>query len=309
MTRFLLSKKGVKKTVKTAAIIQARMTSSRLPGKTLMDICGKPALQRVIERTKAAKSLDDVIVATTTNEADNSIIEICDKLNCHYYRGSEDNVLSRVLEAAKAFDIDVICEITADCPLIDWNHIDSLVNMHLSSDCDMTSNIINRTFPRGYDIRVFNRESLERTNNEVDNPIDQQHVSTWMYLNPKGKQNYKVQNWDAPCAQFRPDIEVTLDTPEDLDLIRWIYGFEGQGYNLELICQQVIDLIDTYPQMYAKVSKIKRKDYFEELAKAYEEQEKHKNIDGSENKNEKVQLSDNRSRRTGKRGRPAGKQK
>jgi spore coat polysaccharide biosynthesis protein SpsF len=273
-----LSKKGVKKTVKTAAIIQARMTSSRLPRKTLMDICGKPALQRVIERTKAAKSLDDVIVATTTNEADNSIIELCDKLNCHYYRGSEDNVLSRVLEAAKAFDIDVLCEITADCPLIDWNHIDSLVNMHLNSDCDMTSNIINRTFPRGYDIRVFNRESLERANNEVDNPIDRQHVSTWMYLNPKGKQNYKVQNWDAPCAQFRPDIEVTLDTPEDLELIRWIYGFESQGYNMALTCQEVISLICTYPGQYEKVKKIQRKNYYDELDKWYADNKKTINI-------------------------------
>lgn len=275
------------KTIK--AIIQARMTSTRLPGKALVDICGKPALQRVIERLRAAKTLDDVIIATTTNEKDDAIISLCEKLGCSCFRGSEEDVLSRVLEAARKFEVDVVVEITADCPLIDWNHVNALVELHMEKCIidelttgevvytpinDMTSNIIERTFPRGYDIRVFNREALERVNKEVDNAIDRQHCSTWMYLNPKGKQNYTCQNWPAPTGQNRPDIEVTLDTPEDLELIRWIYGFESQGYNLELTCQQIISLIDTYPSMYSKVAKIERKDYFTELEEAYKNQPK-----------------------------------
>jgi len=306
-----------------AAIIQARMTSTRLPGKALIDICGKPALQRVIERVRAS-NVDDVIVATTTNETDDPIISLCEKLGCNYFRGSEEDVLSRVFEAARKFDVDIIVEITADCPLIDWNHINALLEMHGNGTvADITSNIIKRTFPRGYDIRIFNREVLERVNKEVDNLIDRQHVSTWTYLNPKGKQNYKVQNWEAPPNQYRPDIEVTLDTPEDLELIRWIYGFESQGYNLELTCEQVINLIDTYPMMYNKVSKIKRKDYFEELEAAYKYQDylnelenkiingtgdiepvgilnALKNNDkGSEKKNEEVQRLNNRGRKPG----------
>ena len=254
--------------MKTGCIIQARMGSSRLPGKTLIDICGKTTLQRVIERVRAS-CVDDVIVATTTNEIDNPIISLCEKLGCNYFRGSEEDVLDRVLNAARQYNVDIICEITADCPLIDWNHIDTLINMHLSSDCDMTSNIIERTFPRGYGIRIFSQEALERVNKEVDNDIDRQHCSTWMYLNPKGKQNYKVQNWDAPCPEFRPDIEVTLDAPEDLEFIRWIYGFEKQGYNLALTCRDVINLINTYPGEYAKISKVQRKDYFQELEESY----------------------------------------
>ncbi|MFA6309770.1 MAG: glycosyltransferase family protein [Clostridia bacterium] len=255
--------------VKIGCIIQARQGSQRLPGKATIPIAGKPALQRVIERLRAAKCLDDVIVATTINEADDAIEALCSKLGCTCYRGSEEDVLQRVLDAATYLFVDVIVEITADCPLIDPSHIDTLVNMFFSGDYDHVSNIIERTFPRGYDIRVFSREALERVNKEVDNPVDRQHVSTWMYLNPKGKQNYKCLNWAAPPGQNRPDIEVTLDELEDLLLIRWIYGFEGQGYNLTLDCQTVINLLDTYPHMLDKVQKIKRKDYFEELSEYY----------------------------------------
>ena len=251
--------------MKTAAVIQSRQTSSRLPGKALINIGGKPVLQRVIERCRAAKSLNDVIVATTTNEADNAIVELCERLNCHCYRGSEDNVMLRVLEAAKAFNIDVICEITADCPFIFWEHIDTLVNWHLSNDADITSNIIERTYPRGFDIRVFYTKTLEKAYSEVDNSVDKEHVSTWLYLNPESSKNYTWANLKAPSNENRPDLEVTLDTPEDLELIRFLYGFENQGYNMALTCAEVINLIDTYPMMYNKVEKVKRKNYFEEL--------------------------------------------
>ncbi|MFX1570641.1 MAG: cytidylyltransferase domain-containing protein [Promethearchaeota archaeon] len=305
--------------MKVAAIIQARQGSSRLPGKTLIDIVGKPALQRVIERIWSAKLIDDVIVATTINKEDNAIVELCKSLGTNYFRGSEDDVLDRVLNAAKKFDVDVIVEITADCPLIDYNHIDKLIDWHLVNDADMTTNILERTFPRGYDIRIFDTKTLERVNEEVNNNVDRQHVSTWMYLNPKGKQNYSIQNWTAPPEQNRSDIEITLDTPEDLELIRWIYGFEKQGYNIELTCQNVINLIDTYPMMYEKVKNIQRKDYFEELNKSYKFIKKLENnilygdgkeevpkgiFKGSDIKNENVQRTDNRSRQTSKRGRP-----
>jgi spore coat polysaccharide biosynthesis protein SpsF len=288
--------------MKVSAIIQARQTSSRLPGKALIDIANKPALQRVIERVKAAKTLNDVIVACTTNPADDAIISLCESLGCNYFRGSEEDVLDRVLNAARQYNVDVICEITADCSLIDYAHIDTLVNMHLNSDCDMTSNIISRTFPRGFDIRVFNREALERVNNEVDNSIDRQHVSTAMYLNPKFKQNYKVQNWDAPCEEFRPDLDITLDTIEDYELIKWIYSFESQGYNLALTCQQVINLINEYPVEYEKVSKIVRKDYFKELEDWYST---HKNEGAKQN----VQSVDNRVGRSRTNSRPTKKRK
>jgi len=283
--------------MKVCAIVQAREGSTRLPNKATIDIGGKPALECVIDRLRAAKTLNNIIVATTTNEKDDVIIDLCEKLGCSYFRGSEEDVLTRVLEAARKFEVDVIVEVTADCPLIFHEHIDSLVKQHLANNCDMTSNIIERSFPRGFDIRVFNTEALERVNREVDNAIDRQHVSTAMYLNPRFKQNYKVQNWFAPPEQNRPNIDVTLDTPADLELIRFIYGFESQGYNLKLSCEEVISIIDIYPDMYADVTKVVRKDYFEELKQAYELKE-------HEKQNEKASTTHNRLRQTGHRGRP-----
>lgn len=286
--------------MKTAAIIQARQTSSRLPGKALIDICGKPALQRVIERIRQSE-VDDVIVACTINKADDVIVELCEKLDCKYFRGSEEDVLSRVLDAAKAYNIETIVEITADCPLIDWNHINQLLRLHGNGIAvDITMNIEKRTFPRGYDIRIFNTKTLEKVNKEVDNPIDRQHVSTWMYLNPKGKENYLTLNWLAVGKERRPDLEITLDTPEDYELICWLFA-AAQEYRLDLTCEEVINLIDTYPYIYKKVETIKRKDYFEELNAYYESKK-----EPETNENESV---DNGLRGTGLLGRRTGKRK
>ena len=262
--------------MKIAAIIQARMTSSRLPGKVLMDLAGKPALQRMIERLRESNQLNDIIVATTINKTDDPIVELCEKLNCNYFRGNEDDVLDRVLKTAQNFNVDVIVETTGDCPLIYWQHIDHLVGLHMKNDADLTTNILTRSFPRGYDLRIVDTKTLERVQLEVDNDIDKQHVLTWMYLNSKGKHNYKVQNWKAPMGQFRPDIEVTLDTPEDYQLINTLFAM-GQDYKLDLTCHDVINLIDTYPHIHQQVKKIERKDYFQELKEFYKKKERENN--------------------------------
>jgi hypothetical protein len=123
-------------------------------------------------------------------------------------------------------------------------------------------------------------EALGRTYLECDNIVDRSHVSTWQYLNPKGMKNYKCLNMIAPLYQDRPELEITLDTPEDLELIRFLYGFEGNGYNLDLTCEEAIGLIDTYPSMYEKVAKIKRKYYFVELAECYAKQLEDRIING-----------------------------
>ena len=279
------------------AIIPARMTSSRLPGKVMLNICGKPVLQRVIERVRASKLLDGVVIATTINKDDDCIEEFCKIINCECFRGSENNVLERLIGAARATNTDIIVELTSDCPIIFSGHIDYLVNLHMQEYpyYDMTTNIEIRSFPRGFDLRIVNIEALEWSQKEIDAEIDLQHALTFIYLNPKGKLNYKVQNWIAPEGQNRPDLEITLDTIEDWELICFIYGFEEQGYNLELNCEQVISIIDNYPMMYKKVADIKRKNYFDELSECYTKQ---KNVEGAK-KNEKVPNSNNRSRKTG----------
>jgi spore coat polysaccharide biosynthesis protein SpsF len=310
------------KTIK--AIIPARMTSNRLPGKVLRNLNGKPTLLRMTERVKAAKLLDGIVIATTTNPQDDCIVDFCKNNNLECFRGSENNVLERIIGAAKATNTDIVVEMTSDCPLIFWGHIDYLIDLHMKSYpvYDMTTNIETRSFPRGYDLRIVNIEALERSYKEIDNQPDFEHALTWIYLNPKGKQNYKVQNWEAPPSQHRVDLEFTLDTESDLEFLSWIFSFESQGYNMELNPDQVINLIDTYPHMYQKVSKVQRKDYFEELEQAYAalkvmenriingtsdkepvgifNAEKNNNK-GSEKKNEKVQTSNSRVRKSGNR--------
>jgi spore coat polysaccharide biosynthesis protein SpsF len=287
------------------AIIPARMTSSRLPGKVLMDLAGRPALQRVIERVKVSKLLDDIVIATTENKADQPIVELCEQLNCNYFRGSENNVLERILGAAKAYQADIICELTSDCPLIFWGHIDHLINLHMQDypEYDMTTNILTRTFPRGFDLRVVNIEALGKSYKEIDNKIDLEHALTWIYLHPEGSKNYKVLNWEAPPGQRRPDLEFTLDTESDHELLGWIFSFGGNGYNLELNPTQIIGLMDTYPHMLQKIKAIKRKDYFQELGAAYKAQK------GAKKQDEKVQRPDNRGRGTGSISGRAGKRK
>jgi len=257
------------------AIIPARMTSSRLPGKVLMPLAGKPNLQRMIERVKASMLLDGIVIATTTNPQDDCIVDFCLDKKVECFRGSENNVLERLIGAAKATGTDIIVEMTSDCPLIWHEHIDYLIDLHMKNypNYDMTSNALIRSFPRGYDLRIISIETLERIQAEVDNDVDREHALTWAYLNPKGKINYNCFNWLAPPAQHRPDIEVTLDTESDRELLGWIFSFEKQGYNLELTCEQVISLIDTYPGQYEKVKHIQRKNYFQELAQCYSDLE------------------------------------
>ena len=284
------------------AIIPARMTSNRLPGKVLMPLAGKPNLQRMIERVKASKLLDGIVIAITTNPQDDCLVDFCLDNNVEYFRGSENNVLERLIGAAKATNTDIIVEGTSDCPLLWHEHIDYLINLHMQNypKYDMTTNIELRSFPRGFDLRIVNIEALEKSLREIDNERDFEHALTWLYLNPRGKLNYKVQNWEAPESQRRPDLEFTLDTESDRQLLSWIFSFESQGYNLELNPDQIISLIDTYPGQYEKVAKIQRKDYFQELEECYAKQ----NIDGGKKQDEQMETTDNRVRKARRRGRP-----
>lgn len=246
---------------KIAAIVQARMTSTRLPGKVLFDLAGKPSLQHIIERLRRSKYLDDVIIATTINEADNPIIDLCDKLNCHYWRGSEEDVLQRVLDAAHAYEVDVIVEVTADCAVIDWTHADYLIGLLFETGAEYASNVVVRSFPRGFDTQTFYTKTLERANKEVDNQVDRQHVSTWIYKNPKGK--YKIYNWYS-----EPDLSVirlTIDTPEDYELVKKVFdGLKEFGIDCPT-SNEILGYLTMYPDLLKINSHIQQKDYYKEL--------------------------------------------
>jgi spore coat polysaccharide biosynthesis protein SpsF len=208
--------------VRVAATIEARMASTRLPGKVLLPLAGKPALHMMIERIKHSGYVDDIIIATTTNKEDAQIENLALKLGVKCYRGSEEDVLSRVLEASKTYKVDLICELTGDCPLIDPVIIDQVITAHLSGNYDYTSNTFtHRTFPRGLDVHVFPVSVLERTAELTSDPIDRVHVSYFIYTNPK---LFKLNGVYANPEVFGPDIRITLDTFEDYEIIGSIYS-------------------------------------------------------------------------------------
>lgn len=245
---------------KICATIEARMTSSRLPGKVLMNFCGKPDLQHIVERLKRSKYLDEIIVATTINKEDDRIVELCEKIGCKYYRGSEEDVLLRVLESAKSVNADIIVEITGDCPVIDWRHVNKLVEMFFSEEYDYASNIIERSFPRGFDTQVFPVKVLEEVNQITKNPVDHEHVSIYIYTHPE---KYRLINWKANKQMNHPEFEITLDTKEDYEFIKQIYE-RLYPINKDFSAQDVVELLIKYPEMIKILRHTHRKDAFKE---------------------------------------------
>ena len=234
-----------------AATIEARMTSSRLPGKVLMECLGKSMLAHMVERVKRANSLDDIIIATTTNETDDVVIEEAKRLGVKYYRGSEDNVMSRVLEAAQHHNADIIVELTGDCPLLDPALIDHAIAEYFSSGVHYISNLNIDDFekglshPLGYSVQVFSTETLADAFSRTDHPLDLEHVSRYLYQTPE---LYSVKYLSTPKAQLGPDMSVTLDTPEDLQVITSVLEALSPQ-NPEFTIENVVSYLHSHPEI------------------------------------------------------------
>ncbi|MCB2297188.1 glycosyltransferase family protein [Clostridium tagluense] len=245
---------------KICATIEARMTSTRLPGKVLMDFCGKSNLQHIIERLKRSKYLDEVVVATTVNKDDDAIVELCEKIGCKYYRGSEADVLLRVLDSAKSVNVDYIVEITGDCPVIDWRHVDNLIEMFFSGEYDYASNTIERSFARGFDTQIFPVKILEEVNEITKNLVDHEHVSIYIYTHPE---KYRLINWKADDKINHPEFEITLDTKEDYEFIKNIYG-NLYPSNPDFSAEDVVELLLKNQELTKILNNTRRKDPFKE---------------------------------------------
>jgi spore coat polysaccharide biosynthesis protein SpsF len=206
--------------MKFGVTIEARMTSSRLPGKVLLPIVGKPALERMVERVRRVAGIDQIVIATTVNGTDDPIAQLAAKLGVGCHRGSEGDVLQRVLDAANAYRLDVIIELTGDCPLIDPDVIEAVLSTYRAAGVDYVSNCLNsRTFPLGMETQVFATRVLADVARRTSHPEDHEHVSLYIYRHPE---LYSLQNHPAPTP-FQSDLRLTLDTPADYELIRRIY--------------------------------------------------------------------------------------
>jgi len=256
---------------KIVATIEARMTSSRLPGKVLLPVEGKPALLHIVERLKRSRYIDDVVVATTVNATDDPIEKMCRENDCSFYRGSEEDVLVRVLEAAKSVEADVIVEITGDCPVIDWRVVDDLIEFYNNGDYDYCSNMGQRPYPVGFETQVFAVDVLQKVSELTTNKADREHVSLYIYTHPE---IFKIGYREADERFYYPDIEVTLDDENDYELVREIYA-ELYTKDNDFSSIDVIELFKRRKDLYDYIKKADRK-YHEDFLKeqeAYEEKE------------------------------------
>lgn len=242
------------------AIIQARMPSSRLPGKVLKDIDGRPMLAWVVSRASRAKTANKTIIATTVEPEDDVVAEYCENNNYSYTRGSMHDVLDRYYQTAKKFRADVIVRITADCPFIDPAEIDRVVEKFLSAEppLDFAANRLpmERTIPIGLDTEVCTYAALETAWRETKEAHQREHVMPYFYENTNRFHTLHVKH-EPDYSHFR----WTVDTPEDLELARQIAShFKGRD---DFSWQEIIALFEQTPELANVNAQVRQKEYRE----------------------------------------------
>ncbi|MGB2603702.1 MAG: glycosyltransferase family protein [Candidatus Sulfotelmatobacter sp.] len=227
--------------MRVVAIIQARMGSTRLPGKVLKDLCGATVLARVVNRTGRATLLDEIVVATTVKPADEAIVQECERLSVACFRGDEADVLDRYYRAAQHFFADAIVRITSDCPLIDPEVVDKTIRAFLEERPDYASNTCVPNYPRGLDTEVTTLAALQSAWTNAIHPYQRSHVTPYIYENPKKFRVLSVMG-DKDNSGHR----WTVDTPEDLEFVRAVYScFRDDRFLLS----DVLKLMEREPQL------------------------------------------------------------
>lgn len=203
-----------------ACTIEARMRSSRLPNKVMLPIMGRPMLALMIERLRRAALIDTIVIATTDDPSCDPIEALGEELGVRVFRGSEDDVLLRVLEAARSVGADVIVETTGDCPLHEPALIDKVVADFRLGGADFVGNILPHTTPRGTDVRVFRTDDLAEINQVSQDPADHEHVSLHFWEHPE---RWRCRNVATDMGEDAAGYRLTVDTPADFELVTMIY--------------------------------------------------------------------------------------
>jgi spore coat polysaccharide biosynthesis protein SpsF len=248
-------------TPRVVAIIQGRMSSSRLPGKILADIAGQPMLTRVFTRTSRARTLDEVIFATTTDPSDDPVAEYCDFSGIPFTRGSLFDVLDRYYQAALQVKADVVVRITADCPVIDSALIDDVVNTLLEDEYDFVCNRLpppwTRTYPIGLDVEACSFKVLKKAWKDAQEPQHREHAMPYFYEGVKLTRQSRILETGVSSRGFNVallhhttdfgDYRWTVDTPEDLEFMRQVYSrFDGRD---DFTWKEVLDLVHDEPEL------------------------------------------------------------
>lgn len=252
-------------------IIQARTTSSRLPNKVLLSLpygSNKTVLEQVIERVKKSKLINKIVVATTMNKTDDQIEKLCQNFNIVCSRGSENNVLSRYYQAARENNAELVVRITSDCPCIDAEIIDGLIEKHLKEKNDYTSNSLIRSYPHGLDCEVFSFRLLEEAFNNATEKFEKEHVTPYIYKTNKAK--FKIGYLVLKDSKEYEKIRITLDTKEDYTLLCSVYDYLYKE-NRSFKCSDIIKLFERKPWLYNINSSIEQKKTCSNLEEEIEE--------------------------------------
>jgi spore coat polysaccharide biosynthesis protein SpsF len=225
---------------KFSAIIEARMSSSRLPGKILYKANNKPFLWHLIRRLKKVKQINQIILATTKNPIDNILVKEAKKNKIKFYRGEEENVKKRVLDAAKKFNVKNIVGITSDCPIIDINLISQVIDTFKHNNVEFVSNCDFRSYPDGMDVAVYKIQALQKSYKLTKSKYYREHVTLFMKHN---KNIFKQINIVAPSNIFLPNLGLTLDEYKDSILLKKIIEYFYKRKNFYFSCDEVIKLL------------------------------------------------------------------
>lgn len=225
-----------------AAIIQARMGSSRFPGKTLADVEGKPMLERLVERVRASRFVEEIVIATTTEPRDDAIEEFARERGLKCLRGSEPDVLERFHQAAGRFGVETIVRVTPDCPLLDPQVMDQVIELYRSGEYDYASNTVRCSYPDGLDVEVFSRAALEKAHREARLASEREHVT--LYMKTSGR--FRVGSLEGP--EDLAGFKWSVDREEDLAFVRGVYRKLG-GNGHPFTHQEILRMIRESPEM------------------------------------------------------------
>jgi spore coat polysaccharide biosynthesis protein SpsF len=227
------------------AILQARMSSTRLPGKVLMPIVGKPMIQLHLERLARCKNIDHLVVATSDHTEDNAVAELCQNLGVQCYQGSLDNVLDRFYQAASLHPADNIVRLTADCPMADPQLIDKVIEQHITEQNDFTTNASPHTFPDGVDVEVMRFSAMRQAWQNADTAYQQEHVTPYITDRPE---QFKIASHISPVNYNQQ--RWTVDYPEDFALVKFVYESLYAADN-QFDSAAILQLLQDNPEVFA----------------------------------------------------------
>ena len=234
--------------MKIVATIEARMSSTRLPSKSMKKILGKPMLELMIERVKNCNKIDEIVIATSVRPENDVIESLAKKMEVGCFRGSEDDVLDRVLKSAKSVNSDTIVELWGDSPLIDANILNNLIDFYQKNEYDCVGTTFpnfEKTYPSGLSALIFPLKILDEIDRITQNPNDRENVSNYIYEHPN---KYKIAPLPCPKELNFPNLRLTVDEQSDFDLINIIFK-KLYSTNPEFSAAKVIELLNSDPEL------------------------------------------------------------